>query len=102
MGRELGRWQKGNWGRDDWDSNKAMGTRQRDSSGRQVGPCEAKGPHVSGVIADVSLQKLKSFCLRHVGPSGITAWVAAHNDTGGSANRCCTLIHNEDFKLFTN
>ena len=46
MGRELGRWQKGNWGRDGWASNKA-GTRQRDLSGRQMGPSEAKGPHVS-------------------------------------------------------
>ena len=24
--------------------------------------------------------KLKPFCLRHVGPSGITTWVAAHTD----------------------
>ena len=48
MGHGLWRWQKGNWGRDGWASkNKAMGTRQRDSSGRQVGPCDAKGPHVT-------------------------------------------------------
>ena len=46
MGHGLWRWQKGNWGRDGWASNKA-GTRQRDLSGRQMGPSEAKGPHVS-------------------------------------------------------
>ena len=33
-----------------------------------------------GDTTDVSLQKLKPFFLRHVGPSGITAWVAAHTD----------------------
>ena len=33
-----------------------------------------------GDTADVSLQKLKPFCLRHVGPSGITMWVTAHTD----------------------
>ena len=33
-----------------------------------------------GDTADVSLQKLKPFCLRHVGPSGITAWIAVHTD----------------------
>ena len=33
-----------------------------------------------GDTDDVSLQKLKALCLRHVGPSGITAWVAAHTD----------------------
>ena len=33
-----------------------------------------------GDTADVFLQKLKPFCLRHVGPSGITVWVAVHND----------------------